>query len=496
MKRFRTFSLSTLALVGLLLNSVSLASAQDNLVITEFMALNDRTLADEYGRFADWIEVYNPGDQPVNLGGWHLTDNPNNLIKWTFPATNIEANAFLVVFASGDNRAVPGAPLHTSFALSGGGEFLALVRPDGTTIVSAYAPQFPEQYPEISYGYGRTRTILSQKPPARVWVPTDGALGTSWVSNAFDDGAWIAGTNGVGYETAVPGFAVYNYKASVTVDSLTTAQTVLATPAQRSGTNTENAPFINYFGTSSDGHDATSNRTFPGLTMGTDIDDYVVEAFGTITIPAAGDWTFVVNSDDGFHLDVDTFSVEYAAARGAADTFGTFTFPTAGLYQIHLVYYERAGGSEVELWAAPGIQTAWNATDFHLVGDTENGGLEVSSVPIAGGYQSGGGYRGDIRTDVQSLMQSNQVSAYVRIPFAVTNAVALESLLLKVKYDDGFVAYLNGVEVARRNAPNVPRLGYPRDQCPLWFEIRIDQHFVLPRRFAGRRQSTGPPRVE
>ena len=46
-------------------------------------------------------------------------------------------------------------------------------------------------------------------------------------------------------------------------------------------------------------------------------------------------------------------------------------------------------------------------------------------------------------------MRNNYVSVYLRRPFAVADPAALENLLLAVDYDDGFVAYLNGVEVAR-----------------------------------------------
>ena len=42
-------------------------------------------------------------------------------------------------------------------------------------------------------------------------------------------------------------------------------------------------------------------------------------------------------------------------------------------------------------------------------------------------------------------------SIYTRIPFSVEDAAAIEHLTLRMKYDDGFVAYINGVEVARAN---------------------------------------------
>ncbi len=58
-----------------------------------------------------------------------------------------------------------------------------------------------------------------------------------------------------------------------------------------------------------------------------------------------------------------------------------------------------------------------------------------------------------IRTDIESAMKGVNPSVYVRIPFDVTNPAQIETLKLKMKYNDGFVAYLNGAEVIRRNTP-------------------------------------------
>ena len=41
-------------------------------LITEFMAANDSTLADEDGEFSDWIEIHNPDSTPISLAGYHL----------------------------------------------------------------------------------------------------------------------------------------------------------------------------------------------------------------------------------------------------------------------------------------------------------------------------------------------------------------------------------------------------------------------------------------
>src|SRR5215471_17425453 len=99
----------------LILFLVSLLSWQlrANVSITEFLAANDGGLQDEDAESPDWIEIYNSGPGMVNLGGWHLTDDAGNLTQWTFPATNLPAGGYLVVFASGKNRVVAGAPLHT-----------------------------------------------------------------------------------------------------------------------------------------------------------------------------------------------------------------------------------------------------------------------------------------------------------------------------------------------------------------------------------------------
>src|ERR1043166_9241667 len=109
----------------------SLAGAAETVVISEFMAANHSSLVDEDGDNSDWIEIFNSGAAAVNLGGWYLTDDSADPTKWMFPSTNLPANSFLIVFASGKNRAIAGGPLHTSSNLSSSGEYLALIHPDG-----------------------------------------------------------------------------------------------------------------------------------------------------------------------------------------------------------------------------------------------------------------------------------------------------------------------------------------------------------------------------
>jgi hypothetical protein len=449
--QFRKLGLWALVLIFASL-AASPAAAQ-SVIITEFLADNSGGLLDEDGDSPDWIELYNTASTTVNLNGWYLTDETNNLTKWSFPATNLAPAGFMIVFASGKNRRVPGAPLHTDFSLDTGGEYLALVQPDGVTIASEF--NFPPQRANFSYGVAQTvqvTRLITNTQSVKVFVPNGGAsLPANWATNDFNDSSWLSGLNGVGYETSIPGFAVRNFKSSVTVDSLAKAEGVVTNVTQQSAVYSENVATINYLNTGTGAHYG-SDRTFPGFTINVDIEDFVLEAFATITIPAPGNWTFGVNSDDGFRLTIGSTTMEYDPPRGPADTLQTFSFPTAGDYPLRLLFYERGGGSEVELFAIQGSSAAWSSS-YRLVGDVAGGGLQVRSTPVSGG--GGLGYRSLIRTDIQAQMLSNNASAFVRMPFNVNNAASFTSLTLQMRYDDGFVAYLNGIEVARRQAPAV-----------------------------------------
>src|SRR4051812_27044307 len=76
-------------------------SAAETVFISEFLASNNSGLRDEDNAAPDWIEIFNPGTNIVNMDGWFLTDNSANLTKWRIPSTNIPPNGFLIVFASG-----------------------------------------------------------------------------------------------------------------------------------------------------------------------------------------------------------------------------------------------------------------------------------------------------------------------------------------------------------------------------------------------------------
>jgi len=435
-------------------------------MISEFMALNTSTLADGDGQFSDWIEIHNPTPAAVDLTGWTLKDSAD---EWVFPATNLGPGEFLVVFASDGRETVtdPGKDpflddagnMHTNFKLKGSGEYLGLL--DDVGVVVHEYDEYPDQFSGISYGIAQNIDVtqyVASGAEARYLVPT-AATATDWMSESFDDSAWLTGDTALGFSDMVAGFAVHNYKASTTVGNLATALQVIADPTLQSYVNSVNDLVINYVNSGGEGH-YVSGVNYPGFT-GLE-DNFVIDATGIVTIPSAGQWSFGVNSDDGFLLElnngVDDFSMSYPDPRGAADTIVTFNFTQAGPCALRLVQFEGGGGSAGELFAAPGAYATFDGAAFDLVGDTANGGLMIVSEPVSGAGGGGGAFTSLLKTDVETVMKDVNASMYIRIPFSVSDPSLVASLTLKMKYDDGYVAYLNGEPIvdAVKNAPATP----------------------------------------
>src|SRR5882672_4168557 len=201
-----------LAAFAVMLAAGSECQAQEKIYITEFMAANVRTLADRDREYSDWIELHNAGAAAVNLDGWFLTDNRKDLKKWRFPAVPLGPGEYLLVFASGKDRRAPGAELHTNFKLDAERGYLGLVKPDGATVAFDFAPEYPRQVAGASYGLDmadKPAPLLSAAATRRVLIPT-ADIGMSWTTPEFNDSAWLAATDSVGYDsntnsTAAPG---------------------------------------------------------------------------------------------------------------------------------------------------------------------------------------------------------------------------------------------------------------------------------------------------
>ena len=144
---------------GILLGIIQTLSTVTNddstpLVINEFVAANQSGLTDEDGDYSDWIELHNPGRSAINLSGWALTDDSNDLEKWPLPNLTLNPAEYLVIFASGkDRRSIEDdSILHTNFRLKRAGDFLALYNILDQRIYEVDSANFPQQFDDFSYG--------------------------------------------------------------------------------------------------------------------------------------------------------------------------------------------------------------------------------------------------------------------------------------------------------------------------------------------------------
>jgi len=125
----------------------SLASQTGSgLLINEIMAANMSTAIDpDFGAFSDWIEIYNPGEEDVDLGNFTLTDDIRNPVRWSIPlGTVAPAGGYILFWADGRDSG-----LHSNFRLSRDGEEVALYNPEGQLVDMV---RFGDQTEDVSYG--------------------------------------------------------------------------------------------------------------------------------------------------------------------------------------------------------------------------------------------------------------------------------------------------------------------------------------------------------
>lgn len=119
------------------------------LLINEFMAINNSTIKDNFDRYEDWIEIYNPTNFTIDLYNYGLTDDKTNPYKWKFKTSlELPPKSYLLIWASNRDTII-GDIIHTNFALNGSGEFIGLSSPLQTFIDSI---SFGQQTADRSLG--------------------------------------------------------------------------------------------------------------------------------------------------------------------------------------------------------------------------------------------------------------------------------------------------------------------------------------------------------
>jgi hypothetical protein len=116
-------------------------------VINEFLAINQADATDENGQHEDWIELFNRTGMPLQLFGLYLTDDYANPLKFALPDLIIPANGYLIIWADEDNTT--SSYVHCNFKLSSAGEQLMLSTASGVVIDSI---TFAAQTADVSLG--------------------------------------------------------------------------------------------------------------------------------------------------------------------------------------------------------------------------------------------------------------------------------------------------------------------------------------------------------
>jgi hypothetical protein len=428
---------------------------EPHLLISEFMASNasqppleEGELLDGNGESSDWIEIYNPSGATVSLDGWYLTDSDANLTKWQFPdGLEIVPGEFLVVFASEKTYAEnplnypyldPGGDYHTNFELNQAGDYLALVAADGNVVVHEYWPEFPDQLTDISYGLEQyATTLVPTGATASYHVPTSGdaSLGTDWTAFDFNDSAWDTEKTGLGFNFGkLKDFAT---GSDVGMPSVTFTMGAQGLSVSTGAGGNPNA--------GTDAYEIFNN---------------IVDLSGYLVYYGSSGWWV---------------EIEFTDLNPASKYSFVGTAIRAENYPLRESLFTIMGHLGAVNNSSPGVVSKTNDTTVMLAGDNSitgyvvrwdeivpagDGSFKVRSeatttsdagkaYPLGGFMLEGGGSDSQVQTDMQGV----NASLWSRIKFNVTDPGNYDTLSLRMKYEDGFVAYINGEEVARRNAP-------------------------------------------
>ncbi|MBN4051490.1 CotH kinase family protein [bacterium AH-315-M05] len=187
-------------LVGALLGSL-----RAQVVINEVSSANATTIFDEDGDATDWVELYNTSGNPVNLGGYIISDNTWQLNKWTFPGVIIGPNDYLTFFASGKDRTTFFNHWETAVYANDIWRFITpSSEPDSNWRISPlYNDISWQQGPGgIGYGDGDDNTIVGPPPVISVYmrrvfnIVDVSAIASAVLHMDYDD-AFVAYLNGV-----------------------------------------------------------------------------------------------------------------------------------------------------------------------------------------------------------------------------------------------------------------------------------------------------------
>jgi hypothetical protein len=401
------------------------------LVINEVLAINNSAVQHE-GTFPDIVELFYDGPSSLDLSGMSISDNAAEPRRFVFPAGVIMTPGQYLVLYADSNTATSG--IHLGFALDGGGDAVYLSDKSGVLIDSV---EFGMQLPDISIG----RVGLEDN-----WHLTKPTFGGANIAQPLGNpdtlkiNEWLA-----------DGLVLFE-------DDFIELFNPHSLPVDLSGFYLTDNPV-----TQPDKHkigplNFIAGKGYAVLTA----DDSNQPGHVSFRLSADGEilglFDAQVREIDKILYGPQTTDASQGRAPDGADSFDFLPLPTPGVAnpastKANTTLVAESAAKRV-LVPTSDIGDLWKAA-----GDFNDLSWPICSGGPGGvGYERSSGYDSYITLDVETQMYNRNAGCYIRIPFVVDSEPGQFSrLVLSVRYDDGFIAYLNGAEVARRNFTGTPR---------------------------------------
>ena len=213
-------------------------------VINEVVSANSTGIIDKDKEHVDWIELYNSSDLAVDLKDYSIKDNLDDSDGWAFPSVILKPKTYLLVFASGKDRAVFGLKYKT--IIEKGDDWQYVDSPNesiGTSWRNVGYNATGWKTGGSGFGYGDDDDETTIKPLQAIYIRKEFEIANlteikRMVLHVDYDDAFIAFVNGE--PVAMANLAVLNEDyTSVSVNSDHEAQMYKGSPPDRFDINLE-----------------------------------------------------------------------------------------------------------------------------------------------------------------------------------------------------------------------------------------------------------------
>ena len=188
-----------------------------SVVVNELMSVNGGSVLNDLGEISDWVELHNPGDEPLELGGYGMSDD------WAYPGWHelpeslvLPAHGYLLLWADGNAGA---GGTHLPFRLAAEGEGVGIWSPAGESLdwivfeplpadmAFARIPDAGEEWVLMEHGTPGWANAVVEEVVIEVveagstwsYYDDEDEPDGDWRQPSFDDSGWETGPAPLGY---------------------------------------------------------------------------------------------------------------------------------------------------------------------------------------------------------------------------------------------------------------------------------------------------------